>query len=79
MSDPKEAPVGNWKCLPMVGVSGDVIVNPSKLSVVAVRIARMDMVVFLDMVFVVPVVDDDGCFVSFSLGEEEEEETDAWS
>lgn len=70
VSDPKDAPVGNWKCLPMVGVSGDVIVNPSKLSVVAVRIARMEVVVFFDIVWY---------FFLFSFGDEEEMGDDEWS
>ena len=41
MSDPKEAPVGSLKCFPMVGLRGDVSVNPNKLSVVAVRMVKI--------------------------------------
>mmetsp|Transcript_17990 Transcript_17990/g.20799 ORF Transcript_17990/g.20799 Transcript_17990/m.20799 type:complete len:138 (-) Transcript_17990:530-943(-) len=41
VSDPNDAPVGKLKCVPNEGVSGDVIVKPSKLRVVAVKIATM--------------------------------------
>ena len=56
VSDPKDAPVGREKCWPMVGVRGDVMVNPRRLSVVAVRIARMERLVFVSVVVVVNVV-----------------------
>ncbi len=42
MSEPKDAPVGREKCVPIVGVRGDVIVKPRRLRVVAVRIANID-------------------------------------
>jgi len=40
--EPKDAPVGREKCVPMVGVRGEVIVKPRRLSVVAVSIANID-------------------------------------
>ena len=65
VKDPKDAPVGSEKCFPSVGVRGDVMVNPSRLSVVAVRIDNMDIVI-LRSIFLLgddfdDDDDDDGC------------------
>jgi len=48
VSEPKDAPVGRWKCCPRVGLRGDVSVNPRRLSVVAMSI--VPMVSFVDFV-----------------------------